>query len=424
MTDTVPSVATCPVAHDRPIVEFDFMTNEAAKNPWALLAQARQDNPVFYIPQWDLWMITRYADVRAAFMNPELFSSANATFNPSVPEPYIEQFDGSWPHAYNLVAVDPPAHTWQRKFVQRGFQPSAVADQRQNVEQVVTQLLDRLPSGSEPFDFVAHFAELIMFYTMWRMMGLEPESLEAMQQWKEDALIVQLPEHEGSHSEQSLLGVAERTVRYAKVLTEAIDDRRSNPRSDVISQLANAVDKDGKPPFTINQIIGIVSTSLIGGVDSMAGGFAASLSALLPNREFWRRSADLEFARDAWEEAIRVYGPVRNVVRSTTRRAVVAGVEIPAGQTVLLSLHSANNDETVFEDPRVFNPDRPNVREHLGLGRGAHFCLGAPMSRLVGPVGLSMLAEREPTLRLVPPGPQEWDYAYTNCRIKYLMVQR
>jgi cytochrome P450 len=79
---------------------------------------------------------------------------------------------------------------------------------------------------------------------------------------------------------------------------------------------------------------------------------------------------------------------------------VLAGISIPQGATVIVSFDSAMHDETVFDDPQTFDPDRPDLNEHFGLGRWTHFCLGAPLVRMEAKVALECMADRLPQLQL------------------------
>ena len=64
---------------------------------------------------------------------------------------------------------------------------------------------------------------------------------------------------------------------------------------------------------------------------------------------------------------------------------------------------AAGHDPTVFEQPERFDPDRPNVRQHMGFGYGPHFCAGAELARLEARIAFETLLERLDDIELDEP---------------------
>ena len=116
--------------------------------------------------------------------------------------------------------------------------------------------------------------------------------------------------------------------------------------------------------------------------------------------EWWKVKADPARAPLVVEESLRLASPTQGMFRVVTTDAELDGVPIPAGDAVVVVFAAANRDPTVFPDPDRFDPDRPNVRDHLAFGLGVHFCIGAPLSRLESAVALQKLAERWEDFRL------------------------
>lgn len=86
----------------------------------------------------------------------------------------------------------------------------------------------------------------------------------------------------------------------------------------------------------------------------------------------------------------------------------IGGEVIPAGETVLLGIASANRDATRFPDADRLDFDRATAG-HLALGHGIHYCLGAPLARLETAIALEVLLDRAPRLRLAVPREElEW----------------
>lgn len=88
--------------------------------------------------------------------------------------------------------------------------------------------------------------------------------------------------------------------------------------------------------------------------------------------------------------------------RLVTRDTELAGVPIPKGARLVVVYAGANRDPRVWGDePDVFDPDRPNLKEHLAFGKGVHFCLGAPLSRLEMQIAFERIARRVERIDLV-----------------------
>ena len=147
----------------------------------------------------------------------------------------------------------------------------------------------------------------------------------------------------------------------------------------------------------------IVYELLIAGHETTTGLIGNALRRLLTERQAWGEICrDPALIPNAIEEVLRFDSPVIAWRRKTTRAVEVGGVPVPTGANLLLLLGSANRDPAVFKDPEHFDIHRQNAEDHLSLGQGVHYCLGAPLARLEARVVLEELSARLPGLRLVP----------------------
>ena len=105
-------------------------------------------------------------------------------------------------------------------------------------------------------------------------------------------------------------------------------------------------------------------------------------------------------ARSVVEEALRLTTPTQGMWRIATRDVEIEGFAIPKGSRIVIMFSAANRDESVFECPQAFDPDRPALGNHLAFGKGIHYCIGAPLSRLEGMVALEELSRRIASISL------------------------
>jgi cytochrome P450 len=200
---------------------------------------------------------------------------------------------------------------------------------------------------------------------------------------------------------QARVESARRMADYTRYLQALIDDRRSNPREDLLSDLVHGA--NGYPGLADEYVHNIIrGAARVAGFDTTRDAITATVLLILQNPEIRDRvQADpAKGIPKVTEEALRRDAPHRGLFRITTRDTELGGASLPAGTPLLLLFGSGNRDETKFPDPDAVDLDRSNVREHLAFGRGLHVCPGAPMARAEIRVALETLLQRLPGLRL------------------------
>jgi cytochrome P450 len=177
-----------------------------------------------------------------------------------------------------------------------------------------------------------------------------------------------------------------------------IEERRSRPGDDFISGLI-AVEESGDQ-LTEDEIIATCSMLLIAGHETTVNLMANAILAMLHNPIQWTAlGADASRAPAIVEETLRYDPPTQFVGRTAADDMTIGGIEVPAGDAMLLLLAAAHRDPAEFDRPDTFDPDRGTSR-HLGFGRGAHYCLGGPLARLEAGMALSAITARFPDARL------------------------
>ena len=197
-----------------------------------------------------------------------------------------------------------------------------------------------------------------------------------------------------------------------------IEDRRREPRHDVMTDLALAKYPDGSTP----EVIAVVRTATFlfsAGQETTARLLAQVVRYLAEDPALQDElRAHRERIPNCIEEALRIEGPVKTDFRLTRRTTTVAGVPIEAGTPVMLLLGAANHDPGRFESPSEFHADRPNAKEHLAFGRGVHSCPGGPLARAEARISIERILDRTRNIRLSeahhgPPSARHFEYEPT-----------
>ena len=383
--------------------DFDPGKAPDVYDPWPTLARARDEQPVFLLPQYGMWVVTRYADVREALRDIETFSSGAHINFPPVPEKYRDQLE-EHPSAMQLNGMDPPRHTYLRRIAQKAFTPATAKAREPEFRAIANRLVDDfIDRGSA--DLVEVFASKFPLYTASAMLGLDPdpETAAEMKQYATDAVVLSVDPVTDAQLDEAMM----RAIRFDRFMRGVIEERRKNLGDDVVSLLIKARDDESDQALNDAELVSVVTQSLVGGIDTTGALIARMAYMLLSVPERWDRvCADPgTYAGTVVEETLRMHGPIRAVGRTTTRDVEVAGTTIPEGSFVLLHTGSASRDQSTFEEPERFDIERSagELGQQLGLGRGTHFCLGAPFARVAGRVALETLTERMPDLRLADP---------------------
>jgi cytochrome P450 len=296
----------------------------------------------------------------------------------------------------SLLVTEPPDHTRYRKLVTRVFTVRAVENLRGRTEQIAHELLDAIdPAG--PVDLVETYCGLLPVTVIAEVLGVPPEQRRRVLTLGAAAapsLDMGLPWRQFRRVEAAL-------VAFDSWLAEHLAYLRANPGDNLLSQLATArEDGVGLTDLELRATAGLVlaagfetTVNLLGNGTALLHDNPAQLAALREDPALWPNAVD---------EILRVDPPVLLTGRTCATTTEVAGVQVPEGALVTTILAGANRDPAVFPDPGRFDVRRANAREHISFSSGRHYCLGAALARMEGEVGLRVLFDRFPDLRLLP----------------------
>lgn len=356
-------------------------------HPYAVYDRLRDTAPVHRVAGTDgnpAWLLTRYDDVREALANPLLSMDKKRALPGS--------YQGlSLPPALdaNLLNMEAPDHTRIRRLVVRAFTSRRVEQLRTPVRETADRLLDALgPHGSA--DLIAAYAAPLPITVICDLLGIPGEHRRDFRAWT-DVLVAPDPTRPRAAKEAvgAMLGF----------LTQLLADKRKKPADDLLSDLIAVRDEGDR--LTEDELTSLAFLILFAGYENTVQLIGNAIQALLTHPDqLAALRANPERFPDAVEEFARHEGPALLAIRRFPVEDVTIGeVTVPAGETVLLSLAAANRDPAHFPDPERLDLDR-DASGHLALGRGIHYCVGAPLARLETEIAVSALLERLPDLAL------------------------
>ncbi len=396
---------------------FDPFDPEFLADPFPTWARAQDECPVFFYPEMNFWVLTKYDDILRAVTDWQTFSSRAVVVVPPPPE-----MADTAPRDFfkdSLVAIDPPKHTVSRKAEQTGFTRPRIAAMESLITEIADRLIDDFIADGH-CDLMRQFCYPLSLRTIVGMLGIDDsdEKLELYRQCTEDMFMLLTPKAKDSGDEETASrplpdevrrGCWERLTIAGGYYQSVIDERRANPGEDLISAMIEAVDAEGEPAMEDTEIVTHIQEVIAAGNDTTAN-LMGSLLLYISQQpdDFAELKSHPELMEGAVEEGLRRRGSAIGMFRLTTRDVTVSGIDIPAESLVFLAFQAAGHDPEHFPDPRRVDVRRPNAGDHLAFGKGRHFCMGAPLARLEARIGLQRLLERIPELEIVPDQPLEF----------------
>ncbi|MFF4954718.1 cytochrome P450 family protein [Streptomyces chattanoogensis] len=365
-------------------------------DPYAAYAALREAGPVHRITGTDgqpAWLVTRYDDVRSAFTDPRLsLDKRHATpggYRGFALPPALDA---------NLLNMDPPDHTRVRRLVVKAFTPGRIDALREPVRRIADELLDAMEERGGQADLIADYAGQLPITVICDLLGVPERDRHDFRAWT-DALITPDP------TRPELMKQAIKAM--LEFYTGLIATKRAEPGDDLLSDLIAVRDDDAGTAddrLTEDELTSLAFLIHFAGYENsvhLIGNAALGLLERPDRLERLRRNpADLTAVV---EEFMRYDGPAPLSIRRFAKEDLeIGGVRIPAGDSVLLAVASANRDPGRFPDPDRFDHGR-DLSGHLALGHGIHYCLGAPLARMETATALDALIGRFPGLRLALP---------------------
>jgi cytochrome P450 len=353
----------------------------------------RAEDPVHWNPDWNAWILTRYAEV-AAVLKDSRVSVTRGMGESLPPEPLRQEFCGLLDMlASQMVFSDPPNHTRLRALVSKAFSARTIEAMRPRIEQIVNAALDRVePAGK--MEVIQDLAYPLPITVIAEMLGVPAEDRPLLRKWS-DAFFAFLEGATTLAQDQAVLRSMAEMTDYFRHL---IASRAQTPQDDLLNALASA--REQGDALSEAELYGNCLLLLAAGHETTVNLIGNGLLALLRHpaqHRLLRENPDL--AASAVEEFLRYDCPVQWTERRATADLLVGGKQVAKGQSLHIGLGAANRDPAQFPDPDRLDITRRENR-HVAFGHGIHFCAGAALARLEGQIAFRTLLRRFPSLRL------------------------
>ena len=374
-------------------VYYDPYDVEIDADPYPTFRRLREEAPVYYNERYNVWALSRHADVEAGLKDWQTFSSSRGDI--------LELVQSGFELPSGVVLFeDPPLHGMHRGLMSRVFTPRRMNALEDQVRAFCAACLDPLV-GADRFDFVADLGAEMPMRVIGMLLGIPDSALAAVRDQSDATLRTEAGKP---------MNVQQDGIAMGDIHAEYVEWRATHPSDDLMTALLNAEfeDESGEMRRLTRQEVLTYTQVLAGAGNETTGRLIGWLAKVLGEHPDQRRElvAQPELIPAAVEETLRFEPTGPHIARYVARDAEYYGTTVPAGSAMLLLVGSANRDDRRYTDPDRFDIHR-DEGAHLTFGFGLHYCLGAALARLEGRVALEEVLKRFP----------DWEVDYGNARM-------
>ena len=378
--------------------ELDFFSAEVQECPFHVYQQLQEEAPVWQMPGTNVFVVTRYDDIREIIRDPGRFSSNfSALLNTGSSNEEVNTIYGKgYEMVETLLTQDPPRHRVYRNLVNKVFSNKRIEGMRSEVEKMSNELIDQWIDEPE-VDLLNRFCVPLPIYVISDQLGVPRSELSLIKKWS-DASASRLGR---LADEEEQIQNAKDIVEFQHYFAALLDRMREAPEDNIISDLANNTIDEGRL-LTKPEALGMIQQILVAGNETSTSAIAGGVVLLIQNPDqqaMLRQHPDLIPA--AVEEILRLETPTSGMWRCATADTEIGGVNIPEGAFLMVRFAAGNRDESIFTDGGAMSVARENADSHLAFGQGTHFCLGAQLARMEMQVALTGLLNRTTDWALV-----------------------
>jgi cytochrome P450 len=399
----------------------DFFTDQSLlEDPYPYFEHLRSQCPVLATPHHGVVAVSGYDEAMEVYLDNETFSSCNSVIGPFAAFPValegddvgaiIDRYRDQLPMNEHMVTMDPPMHTRERGLIMRLLTPKRLKENEAFMWRQADRQIDEF-IGAGHCEFIGAYTQPFAMLVVADVLGV-PEADH--QRFRHGFGLSVAPGEVGRDPDIGLNALSWLDDEFARY----IEDRRREPRDDVLTRLALGTYPDGTTP-DVTAVVRTATFLFAAGQETTARLLAVGLKYLAEYPELQDElRAHPDRIPNFIDEALRIESPVKADFRLARRQAAVGGVDVAAGTPVMLLNGAANRDPRHFDDPAEFRLDRPNAKAHIAFGRGVHSCPGGPLARAEGRVSIERILDRMRDIRLSeehhgPPTDRHFEYEPT-----------
>jgi len=363
------------------------------EDAYEIYKESRKKQPILFVNQVEIgkeWLITRYEDALPLLKDNRLKKDWTNVFSQDIKNMYLS-VDNSDHLTTHMLNSDPPNHSRLRSLVQKAFTPKMIAQLDKRIERIADDLISDIERKGT-LNLVDDYSFPLPIIVISEMLGIPKEDQAKFRIWSHAVIASPETPEEIKETEKQL-------SEFITYLQYLVDIKRKEPKEDLVSALILAESEGHK--LSARELYSMIMLLIVAGHETTVNLITNTVLALLENPNQLQLLKDNPKLIDsAIEEGLRYYSPVEvTTARWAAEPFQIHDRTIEKGDMVVIALASANRDETVFENPEVFDITRENNR-HIAFGHGSHFCLGAPLARLEAKIAITNLFNRMPELKI------------------------
>jgi cytochrome P450 len=386
-----------------------FRSDRFVNDPYTYFDFLRAQSPIVREPHQGIFMVTGYDEALEIYNDTDCFSSCMSTTGPFAGNPIplqgrgnediselIETYRDKTPFSDQLPTMDPPVHTNHRQLLMALITPKRLKENEDFMWELADQQIDTFISRGE-CEIMADFAQPFAVLVVSDLLGVPAED-----RIKFRKQLIRQEQEPGA----GVGGVKDAEVHHSPLewlystFSAYVEDRRNNPRADVLTGLAKATFPDKSVPTPLD-VARIAANLFAAGQETTVRLLSYAFQVVGERPDLQQRLRDdRSLIPNFVEECLRIEGPVKGDFRLAKKPTKVGGVDIPAGTFLYIANSAANRDARKFDNPGEFQFDRKNARLNVAFGRGRHTCPGAPLARAEAVVSLNRMLDRTRDIRV------------------------